>query len=120
MYVLNIPEISFSKHTGEMTLEMYFRQSWIDPRLQWTAKHEEVGGKLGLINTDTECILLLFLNNLDIGDLIGGKEIADRIWLPDTFFVNERSSEFKETFLKISKDGTVLYSRRTRVTFIEV
>jgi len=66
--------------------------------LQWTAKYEEVG---------------------DTGDLIGGKEIADRIWLPDTFFVNERSSEFKETFLKISKDGTVLYSRRTRVTFTE-
>ena len=59
-------------------------------------------------------------SDLDIKDLVGGKEIADRIWLPDTFFVNERSSEFKETFLKISKDGTVLYSRRTRVTFTEV
>ena len=57
---------------------------------------------------------------LDINDLIGGKEIAERIWIPDTFFANERSSELKETFIKISTDGTVLYSRRTRVTFTQV
>ena len=30
IYVINIPEINFNRHNGEMTLEMYFRQIWTD------------------------------------------------------------------------------------------
>ena len=30
--------------------------------------------------------------------LIGGDEIANKIWKPDTFFINEESSEVKQSF----------------------
>ena len=40
IYVINIPELNFNKHNGEMTLEMYFRQIWTDPRLAFKERKE--------------------------------------------------------------------------------
>ena len=34
LYVPNIPYINFRKHGMEMTIEMYYRQLWDDPRLE--------------------------------------------------------------------------------------
>ena len=55
-----------------------------------------------------------------IDEIIGGQDISDNIWVPDTFFVNEKNSEFKETYTKIKKDGSVLWSRKCTVTFTQV
>ena len=35
IYVLNIPSININKHTGELTLEMFYRQIWTDSRLKF-------------------------------------------------------------------------------------
>jgi len=91
VYVLNIPYINFGKHGMEITVDMYFRQFWDDPRLQID-------------------------KSLNMPKILGEKEIVDKIWVPDTFFVNEHSSLAKENFLRIS-DGEVLWSQRMQVTF---
>ena len=49
--------------------------------------------------------------------VVGGKEVADMIWKPDTFFVNERKTKTKEAFIRILPDGEVLWSQRMEVTF---
>ena len=100
IFVLNIPEIDFNKHAAEMTLEMYFRQHWQDPRLRFDKNAE--------------------LMDVDFEKIVGGEEIVDLIWTPDTFFVNERKSEAKETFLKIEKDGSITWSRKIHITFTKV
>ena len=89
VYVLNIPEIKFGQHGMEMTVEMYFRQFWQDNRLK--------------------------RNNP--GKILGERDIVDKIWVPDTFFVNEHSSLAKEQFLRIYEEGDVLWSQRMQVTF---
>ena len=35
IYVKNIPSININKHTGELTLEMFYRHHWTDQRLQF-------------------------------------------------------------------------------------
>jgi len=89
VYVLNIPEVRFGQHGMEMTVEMYFRQFWQDNRLK--------------------------RNNS--GKILGEKDVVEKIWVPDTFFVNEHSSLAKEQFLRISAEGAVLWSQRMQVTF---
>ena len=49
--------------------------------------------------------------------VVGGKEVADKIWKPDTFFVNERETKTKAAFIRILPDGEVLWSQRMEVTF---
>ena len=48
--------------------------------------------------------------------------MADKLWTPDTFFVNEASSSFdpQHTFTSINSNGTVLWSKKVRVTFTGV
>ena len=47
------------------TLDMYFRQLWVDPRLE-------------------------YVSNTTPGEekIIGDADMAEKIWKPDTFFVN--------------------------------
>jgi len=45
----------------------------------------------------------------------------DKLWVPDTFFVNERKSKFSDaltqnSFIKIFADGSVVYSTRVHTT----
>ena len=86
--------ISFSSISDDMdfTVDLYFRQFWIDPRL---AFRKSPGlDKLKL--------------NHDFGKMI---------WIPDTFFVNEKESFLhdvttKNEFIKVDHTGEVVRSVR--------
>lgn len=80
----------------DFTADFYFRQTWADPRLR-------------------------FLRNDDIHTLYVGAEVSKRIWLPDTFFGNEKMAYFHEAttpnvFLRIEYTGEVYRSIRLTVT----
>ena len=44
--------------------------------------------------------------------------MANMIWKPDTFFVNEESAEAKQSFARIKPSGEVLFSQRIIVCFV--
>ena len=71
---------------------MYFRQFWTDPRLSFEKKP-----------------------NLE--KLVVGAEYIELIWVPDTFFVNEKTAYFHKAttenqFLRIMNTGEILRSIR--------
>lgn len=76
----------------EFTMEFYFRQYWNDPRLKFQ--------KFG---------------NFD--NIQGTKDLEKDIWVPDTFFVNEKESFLytmttTNKFIKIKSNGDVVKSIR--------
>lgn len=76
----------------DFTSDFYFRQTWNDTRLQF----KPLPG---------------------IANLVVGAEVANKIWLPDTFFANEKSAYFHmattpNTFLRIGSNGNVYRSIR--------
>lgn len=78
--------------TQDFTSDFYFRQKWVDPRLTFKAP-------------------------AGIESLSVGAEVADQLWLPDTFFANEKQASFheattKNTFLRIESTGAVYLSIR--------
>ena len=80
----------------DFTTDFYFRQKWFDPRLEF----EPVG---------------------EIDELCVGAEFAEKIWLPDTFFANEKTATFhkattENTFIRIGNNGRVYRSIRLTVT----
>ncbi|XP_021947667.1 gamma-aminobutyric acid receptor subunit beta isoform X1 [Folsomia candida] len=92
MYVLSISSIS--EVLMDFTLDFYFRQMWSDNRLSFT----------GPVKT-----------------LSVGSEFLSTMWVPDTFFVNEKTSYFhtattSNEFLRISDNGDILRSIRLTVT----
>ena len=73
-------------------MDMYFRQFWRDPRLSFDKKP-----------------------NLE--KLVVGAEYIELIWVPDTFFVNEKTAYFHKAttenqFLRILHTGDILRSIR--------
>ena len=71
---------------------MYFRQFWRDPRLMF----QKQGG---------------------LEKLVVGAEYIKQIWVPDTFFVNEKKAYFHDAttdnqFLRILHTGEILRSIR--------
>jgi hypothetical protein len=57
------------------------------------------------------------LSSTDIKTLTVGWDYTSQIWLPDTFFPNEKKSTFHtatthNSFLRISHDGEILTSQR--------
>ena len=70
LYILSIGDLS--EKFMDFTFDMYFRQFWNDPRLQF--------------------------NRLDYGidQLVVGAEYINLIWVPDTFFVNEKIALFHQ------------------------
>ncbi|KAK6307358.1 gamma-aminobutyric acid receptor subunit alpha-2 isoform X2 [Coregonus clupeaformis] len=77
----------------EYTVDVFFRQSWVDERLKFN----------GPMN-------ILRLNNL----------MASKIWTPDTFFHNGKKSvahnmTMPNKLLRIMEDGTLLYTMRLTV-----
>ena len=73
----------------DFTLDMYFRQFWQDPRLSFSEPGLE--------------------------KLVVGAEYIKLIWVPDTFFVNEKSAYFHDAttenqFLRILHTGEILRS----------
>ena len=76
----------------DFTLDMYFRQFWQDPRLS-------------------------FEKRLGLEKLVVGAEYIKLIWVPDTFFVNEKTAYFHDAttdnqFLRILHTGEILRSIR--------
>ncbi|XP_020711021.1 gamma-aminobutyric acid receptor subunit beta isoform X7 [Athalia rosae] len=94
MYVLSISSVS--EVLMDFTLDFYFRQFWKDPRLAFN-KWEEV-------------------ETLSVGS-----EFIKNIWVPDTFFVNEKQSYFhiattSNEFIRIHYSGSITRSIRLTIT----
>lgn len=90
MYVLAIH--SFSEIDMEFTMDFYFRQFWMDPRL---AFQKESG----------------------MESIKPGYEYGRTLWFPDTFFVNEKESFLhtittKNEYYRIDHTGDVVKSVR--------
>lgn len=74
----------------EYTMDMFFRQMWVDERLKFEGPTE-----------------ILRLNN----------RMVDKIWTPDTFFRNSKKSishnmTTPNKLFRIMKNGTVFYTMR--------
>ena len=91
LYILSIGDLS--EKFMDFTFDMYFRQFWSDNRLRFNG------------------------SNFNIDKLVVGAEYIRLIWVPDTFFVNEKVATFHKAttenqFLRISQSGDVLRSIR--------
>uniref|UniRef100_A0A061QLN6 Putative Cys-loop channel protein n=1 Tax=Cupiennius salei TaxID=6928 RepID=A0A061QLN6_CUPSA len=91
MYVNSLGSINAANM--EFSMDIYLRQSWVDPRLGLT--------RFGINNTVT----------------LNGQDIIDDIWKPDLFFRNLKTAKFHmvtvpNKLIKLSPDGTVLFSMR--------
>ncbi|KAK9884409.1 hypothetical protein WA026_007255 [Henosepilachna vigintioctopunctata] len=94
MYVLSIS--SLSEVQMDFTLDFYFRQFWTDPRLA-------------------------FRKQPAVETLSVGSEFIKNIWVPDTFFVNEKQSYFhvattSNEFIRIHHSGSITRSIRLTIT----
>ncbi|KAL4717473.1 hypothetical protein ACJJTC_000622 [Scirpophaga incertulas] len=94
MYVLSISSLSEVKM--DFTLDFYFRQFWTDPRLAYKKR------------TGVETLSV-------------GSEFIRNIWVPDTFFVNEKQSYFhiattSNEFIRIHHSGSITRSIRLTIT----
>ncbi|TRY73170.1 hypothetical protein TCAL_11054 [Tigriopus californicus] len=94
LYVLDMPKIS--SRDKEYTLMMFFRQFWKDERLAYA------DGSLQ-------------------ENIVASSGYSEKIWVPDTFFVNERKATFHHIpspneFIRIEPDGRILRSVRISVT----
>ena len=93
LYVLSIGDLS--EKFMDFTFDMYFRQFWTDPRLA-------------------------FERQADLEKLVVGAEYIKLIWVPDTFFVNEKIALFHQAttenqFLRIMHTGEILRSMRLTI-----
>ncbi|XP_029020267.1 gamma-aminobutyric acid receptor subunit alpha-6a isoform X2 [Betta splendens] len=78
----------------EYTMDMFFRQMWVDERLKFEGPNE-----------------ILRLNN----------RMVDKIWTPDTFFRNSKKAISHNTttpnkLFRIMRNGTVLYTMRLTIS----
>ncbi|XP_077321315.1 gamma-aminobutyric acid receptor subunit beta-4-like [Lithobates pipiens] len=92
IHISSIDQIS--EVNMDYTITMYFQQSWRDKRLAYTALP-----------------LNLTLDN----------RVADQLWLPDTYFLNDKKSflhgvTVKNRMIRLHPDGTVLYGLRITTT----
>lgn len=76
----------------DFTLDFYFRQFWTDPRLGYKKRE-------------------------GVETLSVGSEFIKNIWVPDTFFVNEKQSYFhiattSNEFIRIHHSGSITRSIR--------
>ncbi|XP_066250706.1 gamma-aminobutyric acid receptor subunit beta isoform X2 [Euwallacea similis] len=94
MYVLSIS--SLNEVRMDFTLDFYFRQFWTDPRLAFRKRPQ-------------------------VEMLSVGSEFITNIWVPDTFFVNEKTSSFHKAttsneFIRIHHSGSITRSIRLTIT----
>ncbi|XP_043245690.1 gamma-aminobutyric acid receptor subunit beta-like isoform X1 [Amphibalanus amphitrite] len=94
MHVVSISSLSEVKM--DFTIDFFFRQFWRDPRMAYD-------GDLG------------------IETLTIGTEFIKNIWVPDTYFPNEKTSYYHEAtasneFLRIRPTGDILRSIRLTIT----
>ncbi|OTF77587.1 hypothetical protein BLA29_012835 [Euroglyphus maynei] len=88
MHIISISSISAVQM--DFTSDFYFRQSWRDSRLS-------------------------FQPYPGIEALFVGAEVSEKIWVPDTFFANEKAAQFHmattpNTFIRIKSNGEVFLS----------
>ncbi|VVC99802.1 unnamed protein product [Leptidea sinapis] len=81
---------------SDFTLDFYFRQFWTDPRLAYKKRP-------------------------GVETLSVGSEFIRNIWVPDTFFVNEKQSYFhiattSNEFIRIHHSGSITRSIRLTIT----
>lgn len=84
----------------DFTLDFYFRQFWTDPRLAYKKR------------TGVETLSV-------------GSEFIRNIWVPDTFFVNEKQSYFhiattSNEFIRIHHSGSITRSIRQVLVFVNL
>ncbi|CAH1777619.1 unnamed protein product [Owenia fusiformis] len=84
---------SISEIDMSYTVDFYFRQFWTDPRLAF---------------------------ELDVDELCISNDMIEKIWRPDTFFANAKTSSFhditnKNAFFRIKPSGDILLSLRLTV-----
>ncbi|KAG5677404.1 hypothetical protein PVAND_007165 [Polypedilum vanderplanki] len=94
MYVLSISSLSEVKM--DFTLDFYFRQFWTDPRLAYRKRP-------------------------GVEQLSVGSDFVKSIWVPDTFFVNEKQSYFhiattSNEFIRVHHSGSITRSMRLTIT----
>ncbi|CAG5991502.1 unnamed protein product [Menidia menidia] len=87
-------EREVSSESEDYTLTMYFQQAWRDKRLSYS----EIAYNLTLDN-----------------------RVADQLWVPDTYFLNDKKSfvhgvTVKNRMIRLHPDGTVLYGLRITTT----
>ncbi|XP_028923481.1 gamma-aminobutyric acid receptor subunit beta-4 isoform X1 [Ornithorhynchus anatinus] len=92
IHISSIDQIS--EVNMDYTITMYFQQSWRDKRLAYN-----------------DIALNLTLDN----------RVADQLWLPDTYFLNDKKSflhgvTVKNRMIRLHPDGTVLYGLRITTT----
>lgn len=90
--VASINEVSEVNMDYRMTI--YFQQQWLDRRLNYSDQVE-----------NTNCPITL------------DSRVADQIWVPDTYFINDRKSfvhdvTMKNRLIRLWPNGTVLYGIR--------
>lgn len=91
---ININNInSVSEVNMDYTMDLYFRQIWVDKRLSFDG----------------------------VSELVIGSDMLHKIWLPDTYIANDRKTYFHKAtvqnkFIRINPDGQILYSMRMTVT----
>ncbi|CAG0888026.1 unnamed protein product [Cyprideis torosa] len=105
MYVLSIS--SLSEVEMDFTLDFYFRQYWHDRRLAYSDFLENSGASKA--------------SKEHLKSFTVGAELIKKLWVPDTFFVNEKKSYFHyattpNEFLRLSEDGSVFRSIRLTIT----
>lgn len=94
IYILSIHSVN--EASMDFSVDLFLRQSWVDPRLKYT--HSEIE-KLEL-----------------------GTKMMDFVWIPDTFFVNEKDASFHvvtvpNKLMFLHHDGSIFYSLRISLTF---
>ncbi|XP_071951836.1 gamma-aminobutyric acid receptor subunit beta-like [Antedon mediterranea] len=94
MYIYSMGDVS--ETAMEYTIDLYFRQQWSDPRLS-------------------------FDDNIKIEDLALTNEMVRKLWVPDTYFINERRSNYhtvlsENSLIRIKPNGNLLYSTRLTIT----
>ncbi|KAJ8298416.1 hypothetical protein KUTeg_024947 [Tegillarca granosa] len=94
IYILSID--SLNEASMDFSVDIFLRQQWVDPRLQ-------------------------FHNKSTIPWLELDQKLIDKVWIPDTYFSNEKKATFHQVtvpnrLLHLYKNGTVFYSIRISMT----
>ncbi|KAL8605720.1 hypothetical protein ACOMHN_041127 [Nucella lapillus] len=94
IHVLSIDTIN--EQSMDYSLNIYLRQRWVDPRLQ-------------------------FMNHSHTEWLELDTRIMKKVWVPDTFFRNEKKGAFHDVtvpnrLMHLYRNGTIYYSMRLSVT----
>lgn len=90
--ILMVALFFFAFALKDFTLDFYFRQFWTDPRLAYRKRP-------------------------GVEQLSVGSDFVKSIWVPDTFFVNEKQSYFhiattSNEFIRVHHSGSITRSMR--------